>query len=42
MAKLQQTAVAATVLSQRKKTNKKSRKQTAEGKRDKEFVFVLS
>ncbi|XP_036811541.1 epidermal growth factor receptor kinase substrate 8-like protein 1 isoform X2 [Oncorhynchus mykiss] len=30
MAKLQQTAVAATVLSQRKKTNKKSRKQTAE------------
>lgn len=40
MAKLQQTAEAATVLNQRKKKNKKkSKKQSAEGKKKKILVF---
>lgn len=39
MAKLQQTAEAATVLNQRKKKNKKkSKKQSAEGKKEKKFL----
>lgn len=40
MAKLQQTAEAASVLSQRKK-KKKSRKQTPEGKRDKQLTYTI-
>lgn len=40
MAKLQQTAEAATVLNQRKKKKKKSKKQSAEGKKMEGFLFT--